>query len=58
MLVVVVLGQVLMGRITSGLLDAKQRASLVEAQAGLNQAQALITAAGEDSSDGSQSLVR
>ncbi len=57
LLVVVVLGQVLMGRITSGLLDAKQRASLVEAQAGLNQAQALITAAGEDSSSASQSLV-
>ncbi len=55
-LVVVVLGQVLMGRITSGLLDAKQRASLVEAQAGFNQAQALITAAGEDSSEQSQSL--
>lgn len=55
-LVVVVLGQVLMGRITSGLLDAKQRASLVEAQAGLNQAQALITAAGEDNSEQSQSL--
>jgi two-component system, OmpR family, sensor histidine kinase MtrB len=58
MLVVVVLGQVLMGRITSGLLDAKQRASLVEAQAGRNQAQALITAAGEDSSEKSQSLVQ
>ena len=55
-LVVVVLGQVLMGRITSGLLDAKQRASLVEAQAGLNQAQALITAAGEDNSEQNQSL--
>lgn len=58
MVVVVVLGQVLLGRITSGLLDAKQRASLVEAQAGLNQAQALITAAGEDSSEQSQSLVQ
>ncbi|MEO8106919.1 MAG: MtrAB system histidine kinase MtrB [Actinomycetes bacterium] len=55
-LVVVVLGQVLMGRITSGLLDAKQRASLVEAQAGLNQAQALITAAGEDNAERNQSL--
>lgn len=55
-LVVLVLGQVLMGRITSGLLDAKQRASLVEAQAGLNKAQALITAAGEDSSEQRQSL--
>jgi two-component system sensor histidine kinase MtrB len=55
-LVVVVLGQLLLGRITSGLLDAKQRASLVEAQAGLNQAQALITAAGEDSSEQNQSL--
>ncbi len=57
MLVVVVLGQILIGRITSGLLDAKQRASLVEAQAGLNQAQALITAAGEDNSAKNQSLV-
>ena len=55
-LVVVVLGQVLMSRITSGLLDAKQRASLVEAQAGFNQAQALITAAGEDNSEQRQSL--
>lgn len=57
LLVVVVLGQILMGRITSGLLDAKQRASLVEAQAGLNQAQALITASGEDNADMNQSLV-
>jgi two-component system sensor histidine kinase MtrB len=48
MLVVVVLGQILIGRITSGLLDAKQRASLVEAQAGVNQARALVAASGED----------
>ncbi len=58
MLVVVVLGQILIGRITSGLLDAKQRSSLVEAQAGLNQAQALITASGEDNSEKNQSLVQ
>lgn len=58
MLVVVVLGQILIGRITSGLLDAKQRASLVEAQAGLNQAQALITASGDDNAQENQSLVQ
>ncbi len=56
-LVVVVLGQILIGRITSGLLDAKQRASLVEAQAGINQAQALITASGDDNPDRNQNLV-
>jgi two-component system sensor histidine kinase MtrB len=48
LLVVVVLGQILIGRITSGLLDAKQRASLVEAQAGVNQARALVDGAEED----------
>ena len=48
MLVVVVLGQILVGRITSGLLDAKQRASLVEAQAGVNQARAQLVASGEE----------
>jgi len=42
--VVAVLGQVLVSRITSGLLEAKQRASLIEAQAGLNQAQSLLAA--------------
>jgi two-component system sensor histidine kinase MtrB len=44
LIVVLVLGQILVSRITSGLVDAKQRASLVEARAGLNQAQALIAA--------------
>ena len=48
LLVVVVLGQILIGRITAGLLDAKQRASLVEAQAGVNQARALLSASEED----------
>ncbi|MFL6289072.1 MAG: two-component sensor histidine kinase, partial [Actinomycetes bacterium] len=48
LLVVVVLGQILIGRITSGLLDAKQRASLVEAQAGVDRARALLSASGED----------
>lgn len=57
-LVVVVLGQILIGRITSGLLDAKQRASLVEAQAGINQAQALIAASGEDNPEKNQNLVQ
>ncbi|MFL6179495.1 MAG: two-component sensor histidine kinase, partial [Actinomycetes bacterium] len=51
LLVVVVLGQILIGRITSGLLDAKQRASLVEAQAGLNQARAQVVASGEEDPD-------
>lgn len=44
MLVVLILGQVLVSRIANGLVDAKQRASLVEAQSGLNQAQALVAA--------------
>lgn len=57
-LVVVVLGQILIGRITSGLLDAKQRASLVEAQAGINQAQALITASGEDNPERNQNVIQ
>jgi two-component system sensor histidine kinase MtrB len=44
LIVVLVLGQVLVSRIANGLIDAKQRTSLVEARAGLNQAQALIAA--------------
>ena len=48
MIVVVVLGQILIGRIASGLLDAKQRQSLVEAQSGLNRARALVTASTDD----------
>ncbi|HEX5017102.1 MAG TPA: MtrAB system histidine kinase MtrB [Actinomycetes bacterium] len=48
LLVVVVLGQILIGRITAGLLDAKQRASLVEAQAGVNQARAYLAESAED----------
>lgn len=47
LLVVVVLGQILISRIASGLLDAKQRSSLIEAQAGANEAQALVTASDE-----------
>jgi len=48
LLVVVVLGQILIGRITSGLLDAKQRSALIEAQAGVNRANAYL-AEGDDS---------
>ena len=44
LVVVVVLGQVLIGRITDGLLEAKLATSLVEARSGLNQAQALVDA--------------
>lgn len=44
MVVVLILGQVLVNRVANGLVDAKQRASLVEARAGLNQAQALVAA--------------
>ena len=44
LIVVLVLGQVLVSRIANGLIDAKQRTALVEAQAGLIQAQTLIDA--------------
>ena len=44
LIVVLVLGQILVSRIANGLIDAKQRTSLVEARAGLNQAEALIAA--------------
>jgi two-component system sensor histidine kinase MtrB len=55
MIVVLVLGQVLVSRIANGLIDAKQRTSLVEARAGLNQAQALIAASDRaDSVNGPQ----
>jgi two-component system, OmpR family, sensor histidine kinase MtrB len=50
LLVVVVLGQILIGRIASGLLDAKQRSALIEAQAGVNRAHALVEAAEEEDS--------
>ena len=46
LVVVVVLGQILVSRIANGLLDSKESASLIEARAGLNQAQTLV-----DSSD-------
>ena len=51
LIVVVVLGQILVSRIASGLLESKQSASLIEARAGLNQAQTLV-----DASDRTQSL--
>jgi two-component system sensor histidine kinase MtrB len=43
-IVIVVLGQLLVGRITDGLLEAKVETSLVEARAGLTQAQSLVSA--------------
>ena len=46
LVVVVVLGQILVSRIASGLLESKESASLTEARDGLNQAQTFI-----DSSD-------
>jgi two-component system sensor histidine kinase MtrB len=58
LVVVVVLGQILVGRITSGLLDARQRASLVEARAGLNQAEALIAASDQADPDTAPQLVQ
>lgn len=55
LIVVLVLGQILVSRITSGLVDAKQRSSLVEARAGLNQAEAFINASDRtDPSDAPQ----
>lgn len=57
LIVVLVLGQVLVSRITSGLIDAKQRASLVEARDGLNQAQALITASDQTDTAAGPQLV-
>jgi two-component system sensor histidine kinase MtrB len=44
-LVVAVLGQVLVDRVRSGLLDSKERQSLDAARAGLSQAQAIVDAA-------------
>jgi two-component system, OmpR family, sensor histidine kinase MtrB len=49
LVVVVVLGELLLNRITDGLLEAKVRTSLVEARSGLNQADALVEAS--DSTD-------
>ncbi len=57
LIVVLVLGQILVSRITSGLVDAKQRSSLVEARAGLNQAEALIAASDQTDSTGAPQLV-
>jgi two-component system sensor histidine kinase MtrB len=55
--VVVVLGELLLNRITDGLLDAKLRTSLVEARAGLNQADALVTASDSTNEAGTTRLV-
>ncbi len=45
LLVVGLVGVLLVGRITSGLLDAKERASVAEAQSGAAEAQSLLDAA-------------
>jgi two-component system sensor histidine kinase MtrB len=45
LLVVGLVGALLLGRITSGLLDAKERSALTEAMAGLTQSQQLVKAA-------------
>ena len=45
LLVVGLVGILLVGRITSGLLDAKERASVAEAQSGTQEAQSLLDAA-------------
>jgi two-component system sensor histidine kinase MtrB len=58
LLVVGVLGQLLVSRITAGLLNAKQRTSLVEAQSGVNQAQALLSSSGQDDPATAERLVQ
>ena len=45
LLVVGLVGVLLVGRITSGLLDAKERASLAEARSGADEAQNILDAA-------------
>ena len=57
LIVVLVLGQILVSRIANGLIDAKQRSSLVEARAGLNQAEALIAASDRTDSSSAPRLV-
>ena len=57
LIVLVVLGQVLVGRITDGLLEAKLQTSLVEARSGLNQAQALVDASDRTDTAGATRLV-
>ena len=58
LLVVGLLGWLLLSRVTSGLLDAKQRSSLTEATAGLGEAQRTLAAADTGSSTpGAASLV-
>ena len=57
LVVVVVLGELLLHRITDGLLDAKVRTSLVEARAGLNEANALVEASDTTNAAGATRLV-
>ena len=57
LLVVVVLGELLTNRIADGLLEAKLRTSLVEARAGLNQADALVEASDSTNQAGATRLV-
>jgi len=57
LVVVLVLGELLLHRITDGLLDAKVRTSLVEARAGLNEANALVEASDTTNAAGATRLV-
>ena len=55
--VAVVIGQVLLGRVESGLLAARERSALDEARVGLTQAQGLVAASDRVDGSGSQVLV-
>jgi len=57
LLVVGLVGVLLVGRITSGLLDAKERASVAEAQSGAAEAQSLLDAADTGASTQSASAL-
>jgi two-component system sensor histidine kinase MtrB len=57
LLVVGLVGILLVGRITSGLLDAKERASVAEAQSGAAEAQSLLDAADTGASTQSTSAL-
>jgi two-component system sensor histidine kinase MtrB len=57
-LVVIVLGWLLLSRISAGLLDAKQHAALDEARAGLTEAQAQLDAADNTDAASTEALIQ
>ncbi len=57
-LVVIVLGWLLLSRISAGLLDAKQHAALDEARAGLTEAQARLDAADTTDAASTEALIQ